>query len=156
MTFTRCLKPKNLQPYINENLLGALQNLIEFKPLHGGNVHYGYPAAILPEICNVFLSARNDKKLLEKQQHIAQRCEILIRALASVGIIALVDEVTGFQKSRKADALRYLIEKYIEEFARPWMKEFPDSFFIGLDKIYENKKTTSRNRPLYYGKFILT
>ena len=33
-------------------------------------------------------------------------------------------------------------------------KEFPNEFFTQLDKLYDNPKTTSKNRPMYYGNFI--
>ena len=35
-----------------------------------------------------------------------------------------------------------------------WVKTFPDSFFAALDSIYQHERTTSRNRPKYYGRFI--
>lgn len=35
-----------------------------------------------------------------------------------------------------------------------WIKEFPDEFFIELDRIYNNPQTTPQKRPKYYGKFI--
>jgi hypothetical protein len=47
-----------------------------------------------------------------------------------------------------------LIESYLEEEERKWSKEFPDEFFVQLDRIYGNNHTTSRNRPMYYAKFI--
>lgn len=47
-----------------------------------------------------------------------------------------------------------LVETYLDEKIRPWMKEFPDEFFWQLDRIYGNERTTSRNRPQYYAGFI--
>jgi len=47
-----------------------------------------------------------------------------------------------------------LVQSYIIEEAREWMKEFPDEFFIELDRIYDNPRTTPQKRPMYYGKFI--
>lgn len=38
--------------------------------------------------------------MLPSQRHIADRAETLIRGLATVGIFALVDEATGYQKIR--------------------------------------------------------
>ncbi len=46
------------------------------------------------------------------------------------------------------------ILKYVNEGIQKWIKRFPDDFFIELDKIYNNPKTTSRTRPRYYGGFI--
>jgi len=61
-----------------------------------GRRGYGYRAELLPKVCTVYLEARDAGELLPSQQHIAERSEILIRGLATVGIIALVDETTGY------------------------------------------------------------
>src|SRR5262249_48078656 len=47
-----------------------------------------------------------------------------------------------------------LVESYIIEEARKWMKEFPDEFFEELDRIYDNPRTSRTKRPQYYGTFI--
>jgi len=54
-------------------------------------------------LCETVLQARKDGKLQSQQMHIAEQCEILVRGFARVGIIALVDEATGYQdyRSRK-------------------------------------------------------
>lgn len=49
----------------------------------------------------LFLEARKHIKLSKRQEVIANQCEILIRAFAKVGIIALVDEATGYQYDKK-------------------------------------------------------
>ena len=59
----------------------------------------GYEATSLPAICEAVLQARADGALHPRQLHIAARCE-LARGLMRVGIIALVDEATGYQKER--------------------------------------------------------
>ena len=84
----------------------------------------------------------------------AIKSEILLEAFAQVGIAALIDEATGFQRDRKHDALRLLLAKYIAEGLQKWMLTFPDSFFAELDRLYNNEPTKSTARPQYYGKFI--
>ena len=37
-----------------------------------------------------------------------------LRALAKVGVTALIDEATGFQQVREPNALRILVQQYIE------------------------------------------
>lgn len=74
------------------DLIARIKNPIRFLPPHGGRVAYGYEATILADICDVALRARSKNALLESQNHIAQTCELLVRAFARVGIIALVDE----------------------------------------------------------------
>lgn len=147
------LAAKNLQPFINEDLLQILKQ-VEY--LDGSKVCKGYDARILPKLCSLYLEARRGKQLLSSQENFAVRAEILQSALSEIGIVALVDEATGFQYSRKYDALRILLEQYINEGMQKWVRRFPDKFFEELDKIYDNPKTTSRTRPQYYGKFINT
>jgi hypothetical protein len=64
------------------------------------------------------------------------------------------DEATGFQRDRKHDALRLLLWKYIAEGLQKWLNTVPDSFFLELDKLYNNEPTASHKRPQYYGHFI--
>lgn len=147
------LASKNLQPFISDALIEILKQ-VEY--VDGNKVSKGYDARILPKLCSLYLEARREKKLLNSQENFAIRAEILQSALSEIGIVALVDEATGFQYSRKYDALRLLLEQYINDGMQKWVRRFPDKFFEELDKIYDNPKTTSRTRPQYYGKFINT
>ena len=117
---------QNLQPYINQEV-EALIKPIEY--LDGKTTQIGYKAEILPEICDLYLKARRDRVLAPKQVHLAEKAEILQSAFAKVGITALVDEATGFQKDRKHDALRLLLGKYIAEGLQKWIYTFPGLVF---------------------------
>lgn len=140
-----------LIPYLTEDLLKLAQP-IEY--LDGEKYSEGYNANILFEICNLYLQARRDSALNARLEDWGKQAEILLTSFAKVGIIALIDEATGFQYDRKHDALRILLEQYIAEGLQKWVKKFPDEFFTQLDKLYQNEKTTSRTRPKYYGNFI--
>lgn len=142
----------NIIPFINSDLMLALTNPIPYRA-GGGRKANGIKAKILPEICDVWLRARNGGKLHPSQEHIAVQAEILIRAFAKVAIDALVDEATGFQTLRDPEALRFLVAQYIEEEKREWQKEFPDEFYINLNKIYNRNTNNIRHRPKYFAKF---
>ncbi len=146
------LDAKNLQPYINSGLEGVLNTILY--TAKNGTVVEGYNAEILPKICEVYLAARAGRDLLKQQEPLARASEVLLLALANVGITSLVDEATGYQYDRKHDALRLLLSKYIEEGLRKWIHTFPDSFFAELDRLYGNPKTSPKGRPQYYGRFI--
>lgn len=121
------LAASNLRPLI-EKEISKSTTPIEFLTPTGGRA-FGYPAELLPEVCRVYLTARDEKVLLPSQDHIAARADMLVRALASVGIVALVDETTGFQEVRDKKALSALLDKYLlQEFAK-WAKRFPDAFY---------------------------
>lgn len=147
------LSAKNYSDFISKDLEVALESPILYQSTVGGAPANGIRAELLPEICGVFLSARRAGKLHPSQAHLAVQAEVLMEAFAKVGIIALVDEATGYQRDRSHDALRLLLSKYIAEGLQKWLKTFPDSFFVELDKLYDND-TSHGKRPQYYGKFI--
>ena len=95
------------------NLSARAYSPIEFHPPGGGRTAFAYPAAMLVDLCKIVLEARDAGALHVRQAHIAQRADILIRGLATVGIIALVDEATGYQRIREERALATILEKFI-------------------------------------------
>jgi hypothetical protein len=150
----RYLTAKNLAPYVPEKYKGEKwdDNIIKFKS--GNNDAHGFEATDLIDICNMYIQARNDGTLLSSQSNLAKRADIIVNAFAKTGVIAVIDEATGYQLHRKKDALRLLVQAYVIEEAREWTKEFPDEFFVELDRIYNNPTTKPQKRPQYYGHFI--
>ncbi len=146
------LDANNLQSYINQDLETVLET-VPYIDLSGNEVE-GYDALILPRICRVYLDAREDDALFSRQLPLARASEVLLLALADIGITALVDEATGYQYDRKTDALRLLLSRYIEEGLQRWLLTFPDAFFSELDRLYGNETKKSGKRPQYYGHFI--
>ena len=128
------LSSERLKPFIS-NELAAASNPILFQPPDGGRSAYGYPAALLPQVCEVYLRARDAGVLQKQQAHIAEQADILIRGLATVGIIALVDEATGYQEIRAREALATILEKFIAEELQPWTKTFPYEFYSLIYKL---------------------
>ncbi len=117
----------NLKPYLDKHLSDATASPIAYRSSRG-TIAYGYEASLLPVVCRIYLDARREKKLTSKQKHIAEACEILLSALASVGIDALVDEATGFQYSRTRDALQKLLEQYVSRELARWERTFEPDF----------------------------
>jgi hypothetical protein len=143
-----------VRQYISPELMALIENPIKFKP-PTGSVAYGYEATILIDICNCIIDARKAGVLQKQQQHIADRAEILIRVFAKTGIIALVDEATGFQDVREKDALRNFLEKFLLGEHGKWVKTFPDDFF---EMIFKMKGWTwhfaSSRKPSVVGHYI--
>ncbi len=106
------LSANNLNPFIPRELL---ENSVLVVFEKGAQRIIGYKAEFLPKVCEVFLDARDAGKLRPNQLHIAEACKILYRAFATVGIIALVDEVTGYQEVRDRLALQTILDKYLGE-----------------------------------------
>jgi len=144
----------NLQPYILPPLSETLRSPISYRTPTGAKA-LGYPAQILPEVCEVYLEARTAGVLLKSQERAAIASEILIRGLARVGIIALVDEATGYQEVRARQELQRILEAYVQAELRPWIKTFPDEFFKEIYRLqgWEYRPGTSKRSP-YVGKLV--
>lgn len=145
------ISTKALQSHISSEVLARAQNPIRFK-LPDGKSAYGYEAVLLPEICDAVLASREAGDLSPRQVHIAKQCEILVRGLATVGIIALVDEATGYQKVRDHDALQAILDKYITGEWAKWTKTFPDEFYRQLFRLKSMPyPTVGGQKPSYIG-----
>jgi len=121
------LTAQNLKPFIDSDL-HVTSSQIEFRPLKGARA-FGYSAELLPKVCEVFLRARDAGVLVATQLHIAKQADVLMRGLAHVGIIALVDEATGYQYDRAREALAQILEQFIAKELQPWTRTFPLDFY---------------------------
>lgn len=129
-----------------------MTNPIRFIHPHGGNEAYGYEAVILPEICEAVLAARAANALYPHQQNIAKRCEVLARGLMRVGIVALVDEATGFQADRERDALAKILESFIAKELRPYIPTFEPDFYKEMFRLKGIEFKGTLKAPRYIGK----
>ena len=127
------LAANNINPFVSNELMSGLFQPIVYKD---GRRHLiGYEATILSKVCNVLLDARNAGALQAQQMDRAHKAEMLIRALADVAIIALVDEATGFQEERDRNELHRLLSVYLSEERLVWAKRFPDEFYRQLYRL---------------------
>jgi hypothetical protein len=142
-----------LKSFISKNLLDRTNHPLKFK-YPRGNVAYGYEATVLADLCETILAARKAGVLLKRQDHIAAQAEILVRAFARTGIIALVDEATGYQDVRARDALARILEKFISKELRKWVKTFPSDFYKEMFRLKGWQfSPTSVKRPQLVGKY---
>jgi hypothetical protein len=145
------------------NLIVSGIELEHFQPIicyKGQQKINGYEATVLVDLCDIILAARSSGvNFSDKQNTIADQCEILVRAFAKVGIIALVDEATGYQNDieRAKNALEQILNKFLlQEKAAVWMPTFPDEFFeiiFNLNGWTWNNFTKNR-KPSVIGHFI--
>lgn len=145
---------KIIKPFM-ENSLQRVTEPIKFRT-RSGNLAYGYEATVLADICEAVLKAREEGLLQKQQEHIAVQCEILMRGFARVGIIALVDEATGFQQDRARNALAEILEKFISKELTRWAKRFPDEFYTELYRLRSELNPEalqhSKKMPQYIGQ----
>lgn len=130
------LSAKNISSNLPNDLIKALTRPILYRSAKGaGRLGHGYEATLLPAICNALVALHKDKKLHPSQEPIAERAALLASGLAGVGIVALVDEATGYQEIRPKDELRRLLEAYVSAEFLPWTKRFPDEFYKELFRL---------------------
>lgn len=131
---TRLLNNKTLRALIFKN-----KSQDHFAPIRvrwQGRTINGFNGEMLADICEGMLEARAQGKLKTgRQEVIAAQCEILMRAFARVGIAALIDEATGYQRIRPADALKQYLEQILRKEVAAWIKRFPDEFYENIYKL---------------------
>lgn len=146
----RMLQGAAFTQFLTEDLLEAGKP-IAFRTPSGIRAN-GYRADFLVKVCEVYLKARDAKTLAPNQKAVAIQADILMRAFATVGIIALVDEATGYQDLRARNALAKILEQYIEKELQPWVQTFPNDFYREMFRLRGLDFTSdSVRRPQYFG-----
>lgn len=132
----RLLDNKRLSPLITKD-----KDVAHFQPVkfnYSGNPKpiNGYSAEVLADICEGMLEARRLGMLtIDRHRMVAAQCEILMRSFARIGIIALIDEATGYQEVRPKDALQQYLEMLVRKELAVWAKKFPDEFYENIYKL---------------------
>jgi len=161
------IKVKNLKPFLSGELTpaenDAIPCLVKFDT--GGHAFtkyaQGLPVEQFIDLCRAYSEAAEatDKKdseinLTNKQRRVAVNANRFLRACSKIGIIALVDEATGYQYDRAIDALQFKLKLYLEEEMRPWEKTFPDELWKEFGRL-TNWKGSLHQRPKYWGKLVM-
>lgn len=148
----------NLQAYLQSKVFAEnpldLGAMVQFKVPGTQYLANGFEATLLIEICDRYLQARHAGILRGKQHDLAKQAEIIMRACAKVGIIALIDEATGYQKMRAKQALQLKLQAFIAEDMQDWARMFPTEFWLELARL-EGVHYSPRSRPLRWGKYIM-
>jgi hypothetical protein len=148
---SRFLESKRISAHMSEWLVDALKNPIEFCV---GNEKFpsalGYEARLLPELCFAIMDANDEKPLPPNQQKLVAQAKIVSRAFAVVGIEALVDEATGYEKVRKEKALQEILARYISPELLKWQRMFEGDFYEHLYRLrgWEFNPSTTKRTPL--------
>ena len=127
------LAANNLKPFINNELNDSTSGIAYCTTQ--GNKGHGFIATLLPEVCRVYVNAASGGKVWKSQQHVADACRIIHDSLADVGIISLIDEVTGYQYERPRLALQEFLAHYINKRLAAWEPTFPAKFYRELYRL---------------------
>ena len=153
---TRNLNSMWISPYLSEELKEWLSNAnrnelpiyfttrgVQFQP---------FEASLFVDLCKAYVDALHDGVLkTEAQKRTAERMYIIMTAFAKVGLIAVIDEVTGYQDERDRNELQLILEKYISQELLPWVKRFPDEFYKQMFRL-KGWPYRKKEKPSYVGK----
>ncbi len=119
------LSAKYLNAFISSELREKFESAILYTA-KGGQTSSGVEATILADICDVYISAKNSGITNKKFLDIAENAYAMLKAFAKVGIIALVDEATGYQDVRMKDELnKIFLDELLLERAKKYEVTFP-------------------------------
>jgi hypothetical protein len=139
-----------LKPFISEEMIEKLSQSITYQSL-SGDLANGIKAEMLPQICDIWITANAKGALNDQQKVSADRAYMLMKAFATVGVIALVDEATGFQYERPRRDLEEQLKKFLSEELRRYVGAFPTEYFKHLCRLRGVVLRPDMRLPLYFG-----
>ncbi|MDT8333023.1 P63C domain-containing protein [Roseomonas gilardii] len=143
---------KLIKPFISNELYERVQKPIRFRI--GRNTAYGFTSDTLIDVAEAVISLENSGNLQTQQVTIAIQCRIITSALTRIGLVALIDEATGYQDKRSSDELQRILEAYILPEHRPWSWVVPPEFIKELHRVYGWPYSADNRGPRYAGKLI--
>lgn len=152
----RNLNTQWISPFLSDKLKDWLEKanrneLVSYKGVRGRNF-LPFEASLFVDLCTAYVDAMHAGALqTEKQRQTAQRLYVIMTAFAKTGLVAVIDEVTGYQADRDRDALQKVLEAYISEELLPWAKRFPDEFYKQMFRL-RGWEYRGKAKPPYAGK----
>lgn len=148
----RCIEQKSIREYLFKDKPDDYYTPI--KCTKGKKVIHAYEASLLADICEGYLDARSEIELSSRQKLIADRCEILLRGFARVGLMALIDEATGYQYEREKSELQKILSAYVSEEILDWQLTFTMEFYQQVYRLWslEFNAETIQSKPQFIGK----
>ena len=146
----RNLNAQWIAPYLSDGLKEWLEKANRNElPIYRGirGKFMPFEASLFVDLCKAYVDAMHDHALqTEKQEQTARRLYAIMTAFAKTGLIAVIDEVTGYQADRDRDEMQKVLEKYISAELLPWAKRFPDEFYKQMFRLkgweYKGKAKT--------------
>jgi hypothetical protein len=147
------LEVEALKPYLPADWRNQF---IEFDhPQVVNRVVKGITAETFIEICQAFVAAWERGELTtDRQKELAFKAAIFMSACAKVGLIALIDEATGYQYERPIDALQFKLKLFLAEEMRKWERTFPNELWEQFGRLTKWRGALN-NRPKYWGKLVM-
>lgn len=138
-----------LQKFISDESRAKLLNTVTYINKQGEAAE-ALPAEHLAEICDIWIQADQNGAVEGSGKNAARMAYIIIKGLATVGIVALIDEATGYQDVRAKDALAKILEQYIAKELQKWVKTFPNEYYKELFKLrgWPYNESSTKRAPI--------
>lgn len=148
------LKKTEINPLISSDLARAFESPKRFiRPGRGGSPAIAFEATLLIDLCDVIIDAGN-QGMLKDSLWLMRQAQVITSSFAKTGLIAAIDEVTGYQYIREKDALQKILNSFLQDYARKWSKTFPDSFWDKLLKTKGYSSYIGLPRPKFIGHWV--
>ncbi len=142
-----------LKDYIPDDLPGQMFE-IEIPEVVNKTV-LGMTAETFLEICTAYARALDEGKLKTPRQiEIATKAGVFLAACSKVGLIALIDEATGYQYVRSEEALQLKLRLFLGEEMRKWEQTFPEELWREFGRL-TNWHGSLVQRPKYWGRLVM-
>lgn len=148
---------KAVKPFIDASLVSS--KLQPITCVQGNRKISAYEAMALPELCEIMLKVRdyanqNGIELGKRQKLVIEYSDVIIRALARIGIVALIDEATGYQYDRERFELQKILNAYISDEILKWQLTFTDDFYKEIFRLWGLPFIPKyiKNKPSFIGK----
>lgn len=153
------LSAKYLKGFITNDLQEKLSSAVSYISPNG-TLSKGIDATILADICDVYVTAKNNGVNNGNFLKVANNAYAMIKAFAKVGIIALVDEATKYQYDREKNELQVILKVFISDEILKWQETFQLSFYKEIFRLWNIPFTSQfiKRKPMFIGnltnKFI--
>lgn len=147
------LSVQGLKDFIDKDLA-----LVESKEFHIPGTQFrgrGITAEQFEQILTAYVKALHAGALTtNRQREMATTCAILSTAFLKIGIIAQIDEATGYQYARSEDALQIKLRAFIADELRDWEKTFPDDLWEQFGRL-TRWQGSLHQRPKWWGHLVM-
>lgn len=135
-------------PFENNGLASESEVAINFPIIKfwaQGNVGNGYNSDTIINILEAYSNALANGWLRKNQMHIGARAVKIQSSLARLGIVAVIDEATGYQAVREKNDLEVRLAFYLREKPREYEKRYPDEMRIEAIRILKMDPETKHH-----------
>jgi hypothetical protein len=113
-------------------------NFVEFQLPTGGTA-LGIDSDALMDVCHAYDDALVAGKLRKSQRHLALNARKVIRANSKIGLIALIDEATGYELERAQGELTRLLGRLLRTEPESQTTRYTSNFVDAMATLYRKK-----------------